>query len=145
MVYQKKLITLFFTRFIVFFLTRSEELFGIENVVALELMDEKSHLGGMATQTDESFLLARSHKDGVAPKAGHAHKIMQTTDSFLLSKAQLLRAHGGSATRYRGAGSPVGVVSGNTRRLSDRPSESKMTGADAAPSTSGAGGSFMCN
>ncbi|XP_030829370.1 uncharacterized protein LOC100891846 isoform X2 [Strongylocentrotus purpuratus] len=53
---------------------RSEELFGIENVVALELMDEKSHLGGMATQTDESFLLARSHKDGVAPKAGHAHK-----------------------------------------------------------------------
>ncbi|XP_041459329.1 uncharacterized protein LOC121410974 isoform X1 [Lytechinus variegatus] len=118
---------------------RSEELFGIENVVALELMDEKSQLDGMATQTDESFLLARSHKDGVAPKAGHAHKIMQTNDSFLLAKAQLLRAHG-SATRYRGAGSPVGVVSGNTRRLSDRPSESKIPEVDhAEPSTSTAG------
>ena len=121
------------------FLYRPGELFGIENVVALELSDEKSHISGMATQTDESFLLTRSHKDGVAPKPGHAHKIMQTNDSFLLAKTQLLKAHGGAAARHRTSGSPVGVVSGNARRLSGPPSNKPGEG-EATPATSSTGG-----
>ncbi|XP_072173542.1 uncharacterized protein [Diadema setosum] len=113
---------------------KSDELFGIENVVALELSDEKIEIDGIGTQTDESFLLARSHKDGVPPKQGCAHKIMQTNDSFLLTKAQLLRSHG-VVSHNRGAGSPVGVVSANTGRLSG-PNSSRVIEGGATPSTS---------
>ncbi|KAJ8036618.1 hypothetical protein HOLleu_20643 [Holothuria leucospilota] len=67
----------------------SRELYGVENVVALHsIRDEAGPVGGVAIQTDDSFLLNLSYANGVPPKAGYSHKIMQTNESFLLARSQ---------------------------------------------------------
>lgn len=67
----------------------SRELYGVENVVALHsIREEAGPVGGVAIQTDDSFLLNLSYANGVPPKAGYSHKIMQTDESFLLARSQ---------------------------------------------------------
>ncbi|PIK52459.1 hypothetical protein BSL78_10663 [Apostichopus japonicus] len=66
----------------------NRELFGVENVVALNCRNEIVTVGGVAIQTDDSFLLNLSHANGVPPKPGYSHKVMQTNESFLLTRSQ---------------------------------------------------------
>ena len=45
-------------------------------------------VGGVGCQTDDSFLLTQYMLNGIPPKPGFSHSVMQTTDSFLLAKHQ---------------------------------------------------------
>ena len=45
-------------------------------------------VGGVGCQTDDSFLLTQHMLNGIPPKPGFSHSVMQTTDSFLLAKSQ---------------------------------------------------------
>lgn len=111
------------------------EIYGVENVIGLQAVsDEMASVGGVAIQTDDSFLLNLTYGNGVPPKSGYSHKIMQTNDSFLLARSQNPRV------------SPVKKVqshsNGSTPNESSRPgtSEGNARGENKETATLPSGG-----
>ncbi len=70
------------------------DIYPAENVIALEMSNDYFIVGGVGTQTEDSFLLTQYMLNGIPPKPGFSHSVMQTTDSFLLAKSQGRVPHG---------------------------------------------------
>lgn len=64
------------------------DIYPAENIIALEMSNDYFIVGGVGCQTDDSFLLTQYMLNGIPPKPGFSHSVMQTTDSFLLAKSQ---------------------------------------------------------